>query len=116
MDAAIGASYLTYFDWHCVAFSYDGQLVRAYLDGQLDSRVGFNPFAYPSGLFTAGSDGADFTVGAVHRSGAMGNWFVGRLGGLAVFSRALSTQEIIALSALLPTSPMFSPTTSPMPL
>jgi len=114
MDAAIGAGYLTYFDWHCVGFSYDGTLVSAWLDGRLETRVGFNPFAYPHGLFDAGPQGADFTVGAVHRGGEMGNWFVGRLGGLAVFDRALSAQEHAALTALLPSPPAPSPTKPPI--
>lgn len=114
MDAAIGASYLTYFDWHCVAFSYDGKTVRAYLDGELDHRVGFNPYAYPGGLFDAGPAGADFTVGAVHRGGEMGNWFTGRIGGLAVFDRALSDAEQRTLSSLLPETPKPSPSKPPV--
>lgn len=114
MDAAIGASYLTYFDWHCVGFSYDGRLVRAYLDGRVDARVGFNPFAYTGGLFEGGADGADFTVGAVDRGGEMGNWFVGRLGGLAVFDRALADGEIADLCRLLPEAPVPSPTKPPV--
>jgi hypothetical protein len=114
MDAAIGASRLTYFDWHCAAFTYDGQLVRAWLDGRLETRIGFNPFAYPYGLYDAGSEGADFTVGAVHRGGEMGNWFVGRLGGLAVFNRALDSSELGTLTALLPSQPAPSPTLAPV--
>jgi hypothetical protein len=114
MDAAIGAGYLTYFDWHCVAFTYDGNYVRAWLDGQLETRVGFNPFAYPHGIYDGGASGADFTVGAVHRGGEMGNWFVGRLGGLAVFSRDLGSKEMAELTSLLPTWPEPSPTKPPV--
>lgn len=114
MDAAIGAGYLTYYDWHCVGFSYDGSLVTAWLDGRLESRVGFNPFAYPHGIHKAGANGADFTVGAVSRGGEMGNWFVGRIGGLAVFDRALFPQEHAALTALLPAIPAASPTKPPV--
>ena len=114
MDAAIGAGYLTYFDWHCVAFTYDGNFIRAWQDGRLDPRVGFNPFAYPHGIHNAGPTGADFTVGAVHRGGEMGNWFVGRLGGLAVYSRALNANELLALTALLPEPPPISPTKPPV--
>jgi hypothetical protein len=114
MDAAIGAGYITYFDWHCVAFTYDGTLVKAWLDGRLETRVGFNPFAYPHGLYNAGTEGADFTVGAVHRGGEMGNWFVGRLGGLAVFDRALDPEEMAKLTALLPVPPEASPTKPPV--
>jgi hypothetical protein len=45
------------------------------------------------GLFDGGEDGSDFTVGAVHRLGEMGNNFVGQIGGIAVFDRALSDDE-----------------------
>lgn len=114
MDAAIGAGYLTYFDWHCVAFTYDGKFVRAWLDGRWEPRVGFNPFAYPHGIFEGGDSGADFTVGGVHRGGEMGNWFTGRLGGLAVYSRGLDAGEICALAGLLPHKPEPSPTKPPV--
>lgn len=114
MDAAIGAGYLTYFDWHCVAFTYDGNFVRAWLDGRLEPRVGFNPFAYPYGISERGVAGADFTVGGVHRGGEMGNWFTGRLGGLAVYSRGLDAGEIGALADLLPEKPEPSPSKPPV--
>ncbi len=112
MDAAIGASYVDYFRWHCVAMTYDFQSARAYLDGTLDARPGFNPYAYPGGLHRAGPDGADFTVGAVHRGGEMGNGFVGRLGGLAIYDRALAPTELAELAALtpgFPTTPLTRP-------
>jgi hypothetical protein len=41
-------------------------------------------------------EGADFTAGAVHRAGEVGNWFVGWLGGLAVYRRALAVNELAA--------------------
>lgn len=110
MDAAIDGGCLTYFDWHCAAFTYDGAHVRGWLDGRLSPRDGFNPFAYPHGLFNAGFEGADFTVGAVHRAGEMGNWFVGRLGGLAVFDRALAAAELAVIGALLPGASSSLPT------
>lgn len=112
MDAAIGGNYVDYFSWHCLAMSYDGEIVRAYLDGALDHRPGFNPFAYPGGLNPARSTGADFTVGAVHRGGEMGNWFAGRIGGLAVYDRALAPAELSALAALTP-GPRPAPLTRP---
>lgn len=95
MDAAIGGGRVPYFDWRCVAFTYDGLSARAYLDGDLHERAGLNPFPYPGGIFPGTSD---FTVGAVHRKGEMGNWFVGRLGGLAVYRRALDADEVVSLS------------------
>ncbi|MNL87858.1 hypothetical protein D3C87_2172410 [compost metagenome] len=60
-------------------------------------RETYNPYAYPEGLYAGGAAGADFTVGAVYRSGAMGNFFAGHLGGLAVFNRALGDEELARL-------------------
>ena len=57
-----------------------------------------NPYEYPGGLLDGGENGSDFTVGAVHRSGEMGNWYVGLIGGLAVFNRALSDEEMAYLA------------------
>ncbi len=93
MDAAIGATAVNYDAWHMVGFSYDGEYARAYLDGQLDTRAGRNPFHYPHGLYDGGADGADFTVGAVSRSGEPGNFFHGVIGRIAVFNRALTDAE-----------------------
>ncbi len=98
-----------------MAISYDGQHARAYLDGVLDVREplgvhGRNPFHYPGSLLKGS---ADFTVGAVARpskvesdgqggfreTGAItANPFTGLLGGLAVFSRALTDSEIHGLA------------------
>lgn len=100
MDASIGQNPVPFGEWAAVAFTYDGRDVRSYLNGELDTREDRNPYHYPEGLFNAGPEGADFTVGAVHRSGEMGNFFAGQLGGLAVFNRALSAQEIKKLSQL----------------
>ena len=117
MDAAIGKTPVSFDEWHCVAISYDGQNARAFLDGKLDERAsqngfGGNPFFLPDGLFEGD---ADFTVGAVARpaqvvAGAAGgfddvgsvvaNPFVGLLGGLAVYNRALDPDEMQILSDL----------------
>lgn len=114
MDAAIGQTTIAPGQWHTAAITYDGKQARVFLDGELDARSpegapGSNPFDYEGGLF----DGeADFTVGAVARpervlrtasgfeeqGSAVGNPFIGLLGGLAVFSRALSSEEIKSLS------------------
>ncbi|WP_249861134.1 hypothetical protein [Paenibacillus konkukensis] len=51
MTTAIGFTPVTKGQWHAVAFTYDG-----------------------------GAEGADFTVGAVYRSGSMGNFYAGRSG------------------------------------
>ncbi|RKN84973.1 LamG domain-containing protein [Paenibacillus ginsengarvi] len=99
MDSAIGSTPVTRDEWHFVAFTYDGAYAKAYLDGRLDERETYNPYRYEGCLFDGGSDGADFTVGAVDRSGEPGNFFTGTLGGLAVFDRALGAEEIAALAA-----------------
>ncbi|MEF3302709.1 LamG domain-containing protein [Paenibacillus sp. GYB003] len=99
MDSAIGRTPVTRDEWHFVAFTYDGVYAKAYLDGRLDERERFNPYRYEGGLYDGGPDGADFTVGAVSRSGEPGNFFTGLLGGLAVFDRALGADEIERLAA-----------------
>lgn len=98
MDGALGATAVGWDAWHAVAMSYDGHQAMVWLDGLLDLQAGLNPYPYSGGLHDGGPLGSDFTVGAVHRSGEMGNYFTGLLGGLAVFGRALSPAEIYGLS------------------
>ena len=100
--------------WQCIAFTYDGQWIKSYLNGKFESRelelidntIGFegypdgliqskNPYYYPHGI---GNNGSDFTVGAVLLKAGMGNFFKGLIGGLAVFERALTNEEIKSLS------------------
>jgi len=96
--------------WQFVAFTYDGKYIRSFLNGEFEAREpelidhtkGFpdyqegmthskNPYFYPDGM---GNNGSDFTVGAVLLARGMGNYFRGQIGGLAVFDRALSAEEI----------------------
>jgi len=96
--------------WQFVAFTYDGEYIRSYLNGEFETRepepinhtkgfAGFpdgithskNPYYFPDGM---GNNGSDFTVGAVLLARGMGNYFRGQIGGLAVFDRALSVEEI----------------------
>lgn len=112
MDAAIGGTDVGYEAWHTVAMTYDGQAIRAYLDGRLDSREELNPYPYPGGIHNPGEVGGDFTVGAVRRpdrvtmvdgkpveqGSSQANLFRGLLGGLAIWRRALSDEEMLALS------------------
>jgi len=96
--------------WQFVAFTYDGQYIRSFLNGEFEAREpelirntkGFpgypdgvthskNPYYFPDGM---GNNGSDFTVGAVLLARGMGNYFRGQIGGLAVFDRALSAEEI----------------------
>lgn len=93
-------------DYRMVAFTYDGTQVISYLDGLADARPTFtdslaatyakNPYLYGDGLNRA-TAAADFTVGANHLTGGMSNFFGGRIGGLAVFDRALTAAEIMRL-------------------
>lgn len=96
MDAAIGATAVPLGSWHSMIGTYARGEARIYVDGHLDRRERFNPYAYPGPLHDARSD---FTVGAVHRGGSWGNWFTGRLGGLAVFANALDPATVARLGA-----------------
>lgn len=94
MDASIGQTPVPFGVWQFAAFTYDGAFAKSYLNGVLDERPGRNPYPYEGGIFDGGESGSDFSVGGVSRSGEMGNWFSGQLGGLAVWRRALSPIEI----------------------
>ncbi len=104
-------------EWQCVAFTYDGKYIKSFLNGEFQKREpelikntkgfeGFpdgliqtkNPYYFPDGM---GNNGSDFTVGAVLLKSGMGNFFNGLIGGLAVFNRALSDEEIQKLSIML---------------
>ncbi|MDZ4199115.1 MAG: LamG-like jellyroll fold domain-containing protein, partial [Kiritimatiellia bacterium] len=98
MDGAMGATPVPFDEWHTVAMSYDGLAGTAWYDGRLDARPGLNPYPMPGGLHDGGPRGSDFTVGAVHRSGEMGNFFRGRISGIAVYRRALTPAEHFALA------------------
>lgn len=97
-------------EWVCVAFTYDGEEIKSYLNGVFEKREpelinntkGFegypdglihskNPYLFPYGT---GNNGSDFTVGAVLLKSGMGNFFKGQIGGLAVFDRALTEEEL----------------------
>ncbi len=101
-------------EWCCVAFTYDGQYIKSYLNGEFEPREpelishtkGFegypegliqskNPYYFPCGI---GNNGSDFTVGAVMLKSGMGNFFKGLIGGLAIFERTLNETEIKMLS------------------
>jgi len=94
IDVAIGQTPVMYNEWTFIGFTFDGKQAKSYINGLFDEREGLNPFNYDQGLFDGEMDGADFTVGAVHRLGEMGNDFVGQIGGLAIFDKALSEKEI----------------------
>jgi hypothetical protein len=100
-------------EWQFIALTYDGTWIKSYLNGVFEPRdpelikntKGFegypdgliqskNPYYYPDGM---GNNGSDFTVGSVLLSRGMGNFFVGQIGGLAVFNRAIDDKEIHGL-------------------
>lgn len=97
-------------EWSCIAFTYDGEYIKSYLNGDFEAREpelinhteGFegypeglvqskNPYYFPDGL---GDNGSDFTVGAVLLAKGMGNFFKGQIGGLVVFDQALTDEEV----------------------
>lgn len=97
-------------EWTCISFTYDGEYIKSFVNGKFETREpeliqhtkGFdgypdgltqskNPYYYPDGM---GNNGSDFTVGAVLLKSGMGNFFLGQIGGLAVFERALSEKEL----------------------
>jgi len=95
-----GATPVPLNEWVSVAMSYDGQFSRAYVNGKLDTLEHSNPFPYTDGLFDGGADGADFTVGSNSVSGKPSNFFDGWIGGLAVYNRALSEDEMKKLASM----------------
>jgi hypothetical protein len=98
IDGPVGSTPVPVDEWSVVAMSYDGTSGYAWLNGVLDARPGLNPYSMAGGLHDGGEHGSDFTVGAVDRSGTIGNFFSGLMAGLAVYNRALTPAEIYILS------------------
>lgn len=96
---ASGATEVPTGIWQCVGMTYDGSAIGVYVNGALDESRAFNPFPYADGIFEAGEGGADFTVGANSVRGVMENYFGGLIGGLAVYDRSLTVEEMQALGA-----------------
>ena len=117
-SAACGATALAPHAWHCIASTYDGVAVRAWVNGTLDNRSGpqgldpRNPFLYPNpptfpngGIFEPPhGGGADFALGynLIHSGGGVGpaeigNAFVGVIGGIAIHNVSLGGEEILAI-------------------
>jgi hypothetical protein len=93
--------------WHLVAYTYGRSPTgatqgRIYLDGTLIARADHASQPYPGGIFNSGAGGADFMVGAIHRSGEMGHWFCGDLAGLGVCNRAVSAHAISQIHQQVP--------------
>ena len=101
-------------EWCVVAFTYDGEYIRSYLNGRFEEREeelinhtkGFegypdglrqvkNPYYFPDGI---GDNGSDFTVGAVFVANRIGNYFKGDIAAIAIYDRALDAEEIEKIS------------------
>ncbi|QGY48157.1 LamG domain-containing protein [Maribellus comscasis] len=110
IDYSASAQKIPVNEWSCIAFTYDGEYIKSYLNGEyttrepelIDHTKGFegypegliqskNPYYFPDGM---GNNGSDFTVGSVLLKKGMGNFYKGLIGGLAVFDRALTSAEI----------------------
>ncbi len=100
MDGPVGATRVPRGEWSVVGMSYDGLAGYAWLNGTLDCRPGLNPYSLAGGLYEGGEGGSDFTVGAVDRSSEVGNFFAGKIAGIAVYNRALTPAEVFALSRI----------------
>ena len=105
---AKGATSIPFDEWITVGMTYDAEFIRVYYNGELDASSE-NPLKHPGGSFTGpggifdgGDAGSDFTFGAVNAKGGLPdfvirNYFEGEVGGLAVFDRALTSDEMMLL-------------------
>jgi len=105
---ATGATRLEKNTWYFLAATYDQQSLKAYVNGKLDALEYCNPFVYSGKpIFDGGDHGADFTVA----QRAIPDWkgypgtpyekqgFSGQIGGLAVYDRALSAEQVAKVHA-----------------
>ncbi len=103
VSRANGATPVPYDEWHTLGFTYDGEKIRAFFDGGFDELDGVNPYPYPHGIFDGGENGSSFTVGSVPRGrkpSGPGNFFAGTIGGIAVFDRPLTPEEMGVLAEI----------------
>jgi hypothetical protein len=91
---ASGGSEIPMGTWVAAGMTAGPDGIRVYVDGRLDVCDRSNPFPMPGPIFDGEEDGADFTVGANSVRGGLDNRFGGRIGGLAVYNRALSAEEM----------------------
>lgn len=103
-DYATGGTQLDEDEWYCIAYTYDGEYLKVYVNGELDSNDAYNPFPYDGSIFDGGEEGADFTV-ALRRVPGFPSYpngypeneagFDGKIGGLAIYDRALTSEELM---------------------
>jgi len=105
-DYATGKTRLKTDRWYMLAYTYDGKWISVYVDGELDSNGNYNPFSFDGPIHDGRRGGADFTVAQrdhphwPHYPEGVADFeegFDGRIGGLAVYDRALSSDEIRSL-------------------
>ena len=102
-DYATGGTKLEKGRWYMIAYTFDGSIIKVFVNGELDSNENCNPFPYDGPIHDGGEDGADFTV-ALRRVPTFPSYpegkpdneagFDGHLGGLAIYDRALREEEI----------------------
>lgn len=127
VDYAVNVSPIALNEWVSVGFTYDGEVLKAYYNGVMEPREadpepdrrtdryfyetadgshrGMNPYYHGRGLFSYDPEvhaeekpagGSDFTVFASYAVGRI-RTLEGDIGGLAVFDRALTAEEMRAI-------------------
>jgi hypothetical protein len=94
--------------WYHVAGSYDGSLLKIYVNGKLDGT------SYAPGIMTnaVGSSTCTITIGA--RASNNMNWFQGLIDEVAIYNRSLSDAEVQEhYRSYVVNSPTVNPVTSP---
>ena len=96
--------------WHCLANTYDGVDIRAYVNATFVNNAARNPFPLKGGIFSPaglpGRIGAEFGVGANRVNSTPGapphwsNYYHGLLGGLAVWNSSLDPSDIAAACSM----------------
>ena len=100
-----GKTFINKNEWYMVAYTYDNEYIRVFVNGELDSLKNHNPFKWNKPIFKGEQNGSDFTVA----ERAIKEWsgypeqenppendgFGGYMGGLAVFDRALSPEQLL---------------------
>lgn len=96
--------------WHCLAATYDDAAIRVYVNGSFVSNGQRNPFFLSGGIWGPANEpgrvGAEFGVGANRINETVGgpwlwaNFYVGLLGGIAVWDTALGQADVARACAL----------------
>lgn len=101
--------------WAVVAMTYDGAQIKSYYDCRWEPRPTYtepgppngegltyskNPYLFADGL-NASVKLSDFSVGANRLTSIWTNYTTGKIGGLAVFKRALSQAELMRVQRVM---------------